>query len=946
MTLADPFWLVLIIPLAMTLWLWPLPSRLLLCLRCATGILLLLALCGLSLLLPVRSGTVVLVADRSLSMPPGSEALQKEAADIVQAAMQPGDRLGVVSFAETAAVEQSPQTGQFQGFAAEVGRDASQLADAVDLALSLVPRESPGRIIVLSDGHSTGRDVAASAARATAAGVPVDYRALERLSAGDLAVQRIQGPESAAPGESFMITAWLHSPREQTVSYQLHRAEQVIAQGSQAVPAGISRLVFRDTAAREGTREYILHVQAESEDPVPENNRARLLVGVRGSRPVLCVNSGGTSGLADLLAAGGLDVRPLPAQRCTWTLEELAGHSAVVLENTRADLLGHTGMENLAAWIAQSGGGLMVTGGKDAYGPGGYHKSPLEPIMPISMELRREHRKLSLAIVVALDRSGSMAMPASGGRTKMDLANLATAEVVDMLGPMDQFGCIAVDTIPHEIVPLSDVAQRDAIRGKVLKIDSMGGGIFVYEALAAAARMVLPATAGTKHIILFADAADSEEPGDYRGLIEKLGKAGVTVSVVGLGSDRDCDAPLLKDIARRGGGQSAFTNNAQELPRLFAQDVFLVARSAFIEEPVGVRPTGGLLSITRQPLGGLPGIGGYNLCYTRPGANLAVVSEDEYKAPVLSAWQAGLGRVLCYAGEADGQYTGPIAGWEHAGDFFTSLARWTAGSAQGFDAGVVATQELRDGVCRIELHLDPDRDATPFRQLPELKVLSARPGEAARSRQAQMTWASADSLLAEIPLSGSETVLATLSAPGMGQATLAPMCLPYSPEYLPRQAGRGADSLGRLAAATGGRARVELSEVWADIPRAPQWVSLAPYLLLTAVCLLLLEVAQRRTALLSMLGRVLPFRRRRPVDRTGEEGQPAVALPSRKLKRRTGPPARPAPGPEPSPAASPASTTPASTTPSKSPATPPADDAIADAFAQARQRAHRRTHRG
>ncbi len=934
MTLADPFWLVLIIPLAMAIWLWPLPSRLMLGLRCVAGILLLLALCKLSILLPVRSGTVVLVADRSLSMPPGSESLQKEAASIVHAAMQPGDRLAIVSFAETAAVEQSPQTGQFSGFSAEVGRDASRLADAVDLALSLVPRQSPGRIVVLSDGHWTGRDVASSAARAAAAGVAVDYRALERLSAGDLAVQRIQGPESAAPGESFMITAWLHAPRDQAVSYELRRGEQVITRGTQAVPAGASRLVFRDTAAQEGTREYVLHVHSEGEDPVPENNRARLLVGVRGSRPVLCVSSSGVSGLATLLAAGGLEVRPMAAARCNWTLEELAGYSAVVLENTRADLLGHTGMETLAAWVSQSGGGLMATGGKDAYGPGGYHKSPLEPIMPVSMELRREHRKLSLAIVVALDRSGSMAMTASGGRTKMDLANLATAEVVDMLGPMDQFGCIAVDTIPHEIVPLSDVAQREAIRGKVLKIDSMGGGIFVYEALAAAARMILPATAGTKHIILFADAADSEEPGDYKTLIEKLGKAGVTVSVVGLGTDRDCDAGLLKDIARRGGGQCAFTNNAQELPRLFAQDVFLVARSAFIEEPVGIRPTGGLMSITRQPLGGLPGIGGYNLCYTRPGANLAVVSEDEYTAPVLAAWQAGLGRVLCYAGEADGQYTGPIAGWEHTGNFFTSLARWTAGGAQGFDAGVVATQELRDGVCRIELHLDPDRDATPFSQLPELMALSARPGEAARAGQARMTWASADMLLGEIPLSGSETVLATISAPGMGQATLAPMCLPYSPEYLPREPGRGAESLRRLAVATGGRVRVDLSEVWADIPRAPQWVSLMPYLLLAAVCLLLLEVAERRTALLSMLARTVTFRRRRPVESTPE---PAAAPRARKTKRRVASVVGPEPGPETPPAAPP---------PKSPPAERPPDEGIADAFTQAQQRARQRTRRG
>ena len=80
-------------------------------------------------------------------------------------------------------------------------------------------------------------------------------------------------------------------------------------------------------------------------------------------------------------------------------------------------------MENLAAWVKGTGSGFMMTGGKNAYGPGGYFRSQLEPIMPVSMELRQEHRKLALAIVVAMDRSGSMAAPAGGGKTKMDLAN-------------------------------------------------------------------------------------------------------------------------------------------------------------------------------------------------------------------------------------------------------------------------------------------------------------------------------------------------------------------------------------------------------------------------------------------------------------------------------------------------------------------------------------------
>jgi len=928
MTLAEPFWLILVIPLALAMWLWKPPSRTMGGLRLAALAAVLLAICGLGIRLPVQSGTVVVVADQSLSMPPGSAAIQRETANLIHSAMGPADRIGVVSFAETAAVEQSPQAGKFGDFSAEVGREASNLADALDLALSLIDKERPGRILVVSDGQWTGRDPSAAVARAAAAGVAIDYRALERSTAGDLAIERIQGPESVLPGESFMITAWVQSPVAESVSYELLKGGQVIARGSQSLVAGTNRLLFRDTAGRQGCGEYSLRVRREGTDPVPGNNTARLLVGVRGARPILCVASRRASGLPALLSKGGLDVESRSAEECVWTLEALGGYSAVVLENVPAKSLGQTGMQNLAAWVTQGGGGLMIAGGRDSYGLGGYCKSPLDPVMPLSMELRREHRKLSLAIVVALDRSGSMAVPVPGGKVKMDLADLATAEVLEMLGPTDQFGCIAVDSIPHEIVPLVEVTDKGPMRSKILRIDSQGGGIFIYEALVAAAKMISSATAGTKHIILFADASDSEEPGDYKSLVAKCAAAGITISVVGLGTEKDCDAELLKDIARRGGGQCLFAQDPHELPRLFAQDTLVIARSAFLEEPVGVRPTAGLLSLTRQPLGDFPQIGGYNLCYARPGVNLAVVSEDEYAAPVVAAWQAGLGRTLCYTGEADGKYTGAMAGWKSAGDFFTSLAHWSAGKSQGLGSGIVATQELRNGVCRVELHLDPDRPSSLFSRLPELTTLSARPGEAAASRKTRMQWSSADRLLAEIPLGSSETVLNTIEAAGSGQVTLAPMCLSYSPEYSPQRPGRAA-ALERIARATGGCERLNLADIWNDIPKKPQWISLAPYLLIAAVVIFLFEVIERRTSLLSI--RWKPLRLPRAAGRALKR-----VLPARKGR---GKPAVDAP-----PTRSPES---AHTTPAESPAVAEKVEGqeMYDALAQARQRAGKRTGR-
>ncbi len=233
--LLHPIWLFLAIPLALSLWLWRMPSRLLLILRALTLILLLLALCGTVLRLPSQAGTIVVVADRSQSMPPGSETAQKEAIDLLQKAMGPDDRLAVVAFGRTAAVEQPPATGQFAGFVHEVGDDASNLADALETALALVPRDAPGKVFVLSDGRWSGRDPVLLAAQAAARNLAIDYRPLQRSTANDLAIARIEAPPSVTPGESFLLTAWVRSPIAQTVSFELRRDDQRLASGEKAL---------------------------------------------------------------------------------------------------------------------------------------------------------------------------------------------------------------------------------------------------------------------------------------------------------------------------------------------------------------------------------------------------------------------------------------------------------------------------------------------------------------------------------------------------------------------------------------------------------------------------------------------------------------------------------------------------------------------------------------
>src|SRR5262249_31329987 len=173
--------------------------------------------------------------------------------------------------------------------------------------------------------------------------------------------------------------------------------------------------------------------------------------------------------------------------------------------------------------------------------------------------------------------------------------------------------------------------------------------------------------------------------------------------------------------------------------------------------------------------------------------------------------------------------------------------------------------------------------------LPKVTTLRGAPGSKPASEKAEMRWASADTLEIEIPLRGNETALSTVDVPGAGRVTLAPMTLPYSPEFKPVTGEEGQAALARLAQATGGRERIELSGVWKDLPRLPRLVELTPWLLMLATLLLLVEVLERHTGLIST--RLLPelkrgrelIREARPAplkrpraDKTAESVAPAA----------------------------------------------------------------------
>ena len=842
MNLLYPELLLLAFPLAIALWKsspgWS--TRLLL--RALIAVSLLIALAG-----PHGGGSVsgrdlVLVIDRSRSMPGGSQATVAEVMKLAGEQMKSGDRISVLTFAADHAIEQAPSnSASLDGYSTTLDADGSNLTSALEQALALIPENRPGSILLFSDGEFHGTPPDAVARRAAMRDIHIDVRSARISSNVDVAVESMDLPSSVEVGEPFQFAAYVRSDRETTAQYTLLRGETVIGRGSQELRSGLNQLLFRDLGQSAGLAKYRLKLELDG-DRVLANNVGLGVMRVEGNRPILLINQDGAMGrLAAALLGAGMKVQvvtpeQLPKHDASW----LENFRSIVLENLPATALGSM-LPAIASQVRDLGTGLLITGGQASFGVGGYYRSSLDPLLPVTMEMRVEHRKAGLALAFVLDRSGSMGASVAGGLTKMDLANAGTMEAIQLLGPMDEVTVIAVDSEPHMIVPLTPVNDPETFTSRVSGIQSGGGGIYTYTGLSAAAIELSKTARSNRHIVLFADAADAEEPGRYVELLNDLTtKYNTTVSVVALGDPSNSDAVFLQDVARRGGGQIFFSQDPAELPRLFAQDTLLAARSSFIDLATTTESTPGLFAISNLAAGAWQTLPGYNLCYLRPGASQGARTTDEYGAPVIATMQAGLGRTAAFTGQVSGKFQVDAAAWPEVANLLVTVSRWISAQSAPQQFFTSVQREGREAV--ISVDVDRENSAQAVGALTARMV--APDGS---STLIDLVPVSADRFEARVPI-GMEGVYRFAAATEAGEILkMDPLAIPYSPEFEPRMQRDGGDLvLGRVARLSGGRMNPATTELLRGSRKAKAVKPLAVWFAMAGLLLMLMEISWRR----------------------------------------------------------------------------------------------------
>ncbi|RKG64285.1 VWA domain-containing protein [Corallococcus sp. CA054B] len=837
MTFTLPQAWLLLLPLGLFLWRYgrrPGPPMVL---RWVLLVLGVAALSGPELRLANAGSDVAVVVDRSRSMPLDVDRVAQELISLVESQRRPGDRVGVITFGREARVE-SPlsESGRFGGFTRPVDAEASDLSAALDAAGALIPPERTGRVLVVSDGRSTGADARGATRRLAARGIAVDYRQVSRPEpALDVAVVSLDVPATVSVREPFQFSAVVQATSAVTGTVRLERDGKVLVKGPYDFKPGPNLLPLRDLLEEPGLVHYRLTVEVPG-DGVPENDVGVGVLRVEGPPRVLLLTAQPSGTLSKALAATGMALEVKAPFHLS--LEALDGVGVVVLENVDANALGETGLNALADYVDQAGGGLVMTGGRSSFGEGGYRRSPLEPLLPVSLEMREEQRRASVAMSVLMDSSCSMGMQVPDGRTKMELAAEGVTAALTLLNANDEASVHMVDTEPHEIFPLSPVSKGLPF-DQVARGFSGGGGIYVGTALRTGSKEILRSEKPTRHVVLFSDAADSEEPGDYQETLAALRAANVTVSVIGLGKPTDPDADLLREVARRGAGRIYFAEDAMSLPRIFSQETLAVARATFVDEPSSLEAAPDLPLLGPLPTTGLPQVGGYNLTYLKPRANVALRTLDTNAAPVLALWPHGAGRTVALTAEVDGRYTGELREWGALRATLEAVVRWAMGRPTPKEEAVVRS-ERQGNVLRVTLDLPPGEPMPGA--LPTAVLLA---GDGRSGVEKPLHWEDEDRLVVEYPLTGSGTWHPVVKWGGR-VLRAPPVALPYAPEFEPGSAKEGLKLLRALAAVGGGQERLSMTGLFAEAPESEGRVALAPWLVAFALAAMLAEVAVRR----------------------------------------------------------------------------------------------------
>lgn len=633
--------------------------------RCLLTCLCVLALAAPSVVLPGGQQAVWILADASAS----ARGMQDQMTQSVRTALENKDasvNAGVIAFGGNAMVEKPlAQDGTYNGVTTAVDAQASDLSSALTLASALLPEDAQGRIVVLSDGAT--EDVRAAAQQLAARGVTVDFQSFSGDALPDAQISQLNVPSRVYQGQSFTVTVQVTANHDTAGTLVLYQNRTPVSSREVTLRRGDNTFTFRDTAADTGVVTYEARLISEG-DSCAQNDSMGGYVYVQGAPKLLLVEGrqGEGSEMAAMLSAAAMQYETVLPAQLPYDAEQLRQYDGVVLVNVDYDAADEEQWAALDSAVRVLGRGITVIGGDSSYALGGYRGSKLEEMLPVTIDVRNKLDLPSLALMLVIDKSGSMS-DGMFGTTRLELAKEAAMRAAEVLTPNDQVGVIAFDDAAKWVVNLQKAEDVEAIQNQIGTIRP-GGGTAFFTALYEATYALMNAQAQQKHIIFLTDG----EAGDtgYLQLCDIMQQNDITLTTVAVGSG--ADQATLRTLAQQGGGRAYAANEFDNLPKIFTKETYLVSGS-YVQNRT-FTPV-----ITEQSaltdFEGFPQLSGYLAATEKSLATVSLMSDRE--DPILAWWQYGAGRVVAFMADSRGAWTSEFLQWDQAAAFYGGMAAFT-----------------------------------------------------------------------------------------------------------------------------------------------------------------------------------------------------------------------------------------------------------------------------
>lgn len=792
--------------------------------------------------------SVVYVLDQSLSIPPTAQQRALEFVKESQGSRRGADTVGLVLFGRQAALERRPQAipllaepGREEGAAPEESEEArlqsvisperTNIAAALRLALAAFPSSGRKRIVLISDGNENMGSSAEEVEAARRNGVRVDVMPVRYEYSNEVMVEKVVAPAEVDRKAGFEVRVVVTACRPQRATLRLHENGALIGSEEMDLHEGRNVFVIPRTLPNPGYYSYVATVES-AQDTLYANNRANGFTMVRGRGRVFYVEGDldHAQRLHRALKSQGLDVKLAGLEALPLSLGQTIPFDVLILSNVSAGALGESGMRAVELAVKDWGVGLVMIGGENAFGPGGYQDSPVERALPVTMDIKQRRIMPSGALVVILH---TCEIP-QGNYWAQQIA-LAALRV---LSPSDEYGVLYYDW-RGGVSWLFDLQRvRNKSRMAAL-IQGVGPGDMpsFIPAFQKAHTALKASSASIKHVVVISDG-DPQYPQDKDVLA--MVADGITLSAVGINPHSPNDTKRMAYISSIGKGRYYEPQNASALPQIFIKEAATVRRALIFEESFTPR-----LSLLSEVVKGFhsndfPRLRGYVLTTAKPLAEIPLVTQ--HKDPLLAHWQYGLGRAVAFTSDAKSRWAADWMGWDKFGQFWAQVVRWSSRNVQ--DAGLRVRTDIRDDRAHIVMDaLDKEGRfvngirftgnlITPDKEETALKIEQTGPG------RYEATF--------NVHKPGTHYMSLRYTDKN-GQAALHThgLVVPYSAEY--RELRADEKRLEAIAGATGGRVLTSGDDVFERTFAAePRHAEAWPLLLLIAVLLVPADVFVRR----------------------------------------------------------------------------------------------------